>query len=350
MAHSKIFIIGAGLTGLTIAYLLQKKGIECQILEANSRIGGRIETISGTSGVTMEMGATWFSQQHPSLLALLNELELPYFKQYTSGISLFETMSFVPPQKFEIPDSDSSSYCIEGGSMKLLDILVTKVGSQNIKTNAKVISLKLVNGQIEITTENGEIFLADKVITTLPPHLLAQTVRFEPNLPESIIQLAKKTHTWMGESIKFAVEYPTAFWKENNFSGTLYSQASIIQEMYDHSSSDNTKFALKGFLNGGTNTLSQEARKEKAIQQLIAFFGPDAKNYTAYYEKVWRDEPLTFLPYEQLIMAHQNNGHSMYKNSFFEGKLYISGSETAAQNPGYMDGAVHAAQTIANQF
>jgi hypothetical protein len=38
----------------------------------------------------------------------------------------------------------------------------------------------------------------------------------------------------MGESIKFAVEYTTHFEREN-FSGTLFSHASIAQEMYDHS-------------------------------------------------------------------------------------------------------------------
>jgi monoamine oxidase len=350
MSQSKICIIGAGLTGLTIAYLLQKKGIECQILEANSRIGGRIETLSGITGVTIEMGATWFSEQHPTLLALLDELQLPYFKQHTSGISLFETMSFVPPQKFEIPDSEASSYRLEGGSMKLIDTLLSKIGLQNIKTNSKVITLKLVDNQIQITTAKGEVYTADKVISTLPPNLLVNTVLFEPDLPEALVALAKKTHTWMGESIKFAVEYSTPFWKENNFSGTLYSQASIIQEMYDHSSSDHTKFALKGFLNGGTNTLSKKERKEKAIQQLIAFFGVEAANYTAYYEKIWREETLTFIPYEQLIMAHQNNGHAIYKTKFFEDKLYLSGSETATQNPGYLDGAVNAAHIIASQF
>ena len=43
-------------------------------------------------------------------------------------------------------------------------------------------------------------------------------------------------------------------------------------------------------------------------------------------------------------------GMQSIKKIFFEDKLYISGSETATQNPGYMDGAVNAAQTIASQF
>jgi monoamine oxidase len=43
-----------------------------------------------------------------------------------------------------------------------------------------------------------------------------KTVVFEPNLPEDIVQVAKK-RTWMGESIKFAVEYTTPFWREKLF-------------------------------------------------------------------------------------------------------------------------------------
>jgi monoamine oxidase len=54
---------------------------------------------------TMEMGATWFSKPHQHLIALLDELNIEYFKQHTQGISFFETMSFVPPQnlKFQMP-------------------------------------------------------------------------------------------------------------------------------------------------------------------------------------------------------------------------------------------------------
>jgi monoamine oxidase len=102
MSKPKVIVIGAGLSGLTCGYLLQKKGINVTLLESNSRIGGRIETRNGRSNVTLEMGATWFSKLHPHLFQLLDELELGYFKQHTQGISLFETMSFVPPQKFEI--------------------------------------------------------------------------------------------------------------------------------------------------------------------------------------------------------------------------------------------------------
>ena len=350
MNHNKIIIIGAGLSGLMTAYLLKKKGLEYIILEANSRIGGRIETVTGTSGSTMEMGATWFSNPHQHLLALLAELEISYFKQHTQGVSLFETMSFVPPQKFEISDAEESSYRIEGGTIKLIERLVDEVGVDTIRTETKVSSIKELSDCLEIIDSNGVVYLAAKVISTLPPHLLVQSITFEPSLSTSIQSLAKKTHTWMGESIKFAVEYKKPFWREQNYSGTLYSQASIIQEMYDHSNSDKSGFALKGFLNGGTYTLSQEERKEKVLLQLTKLYGDEAANYIAYHEKVWREEPLTFLPYEQLVLGHENNGHPEYQKALLNNKLFLSGSETAVKNPGYMEGAIVAAKSIATHF
>lgn len=350
MKKGKVIVIGAGLCGLYTAFLLQKKGIEVLILEANTRIGGRIKTITGTTAVTMEMGATWFGNQHRHLLEVLHILELPYFRQHTKGISLFETMSFVPPQKFEISDSEEPSFRIEGGTATLIEKLTSEIGMQNIKTQTKIVAIKEQNNQLLVTDSSGTSYSADKVISTIPPNLLVNTVIFEPKLPDNFTQLAKKTHTWMGESIKFAVEYKTPFWKQNNYSGTLFSQASIIQEMYDHSTADNSGFALKGFLNGGTAVLSFEERKEKVIAQLTAFFGSEATDYLCYYENVWREEPLTFQPYEQLVLAHQNNGHSLFKTPLLNEKLYVSGAETATQNPGYMDGAIFAAKTIASQF
>jgi monoamine oxidase len=346
----KVIIIGAGLSGLTCGYLLQKKSVHVTLLEANTRIGGRIETRNGTTNATIEMGATWFSKLHPHLFQLLDELELGYFKQHTQGISLFETMSFVPPQKFEISEFEEPSFRIKGGTQKLIEKLAEKIGWHNIKTETKVIAINEVGNQMEVLDQNETVYIADCVITTLPPNLMVNTLSFSPPLPEKLVNLAKKTHTWMGESIKFAVEYATPFWKENNYSGTLFSQASIITEMYDHSTFDNTGYALKGFLNGSTSILSLEERKTKVITQLEKLFGSDAENYITYNEKVWRDEPLTFSNYDHLVMAHENNGHQLYQNSFLNNKLYISGSETALQNPGYMEGAIVAAKNIALQF
>ncbi len=44
---NKYIIVGGGLSGLTLAYQLSKKNINAYVLEASSRLGGRIQTIKG---------------------------------------------------------------------------------------------------------------------------------------------------------------------------------------------------------------------------------------------------------------------------------------------------------------
>ena len=54
----RILILGAGLAGLNAAYELNKRGYECQILEARNRPGGRCHTIRGGTTETEDDGTT----------------------------------------------------------------------------------------------------------------------------------------------------------------------------------------------------------------------------------------------------------------------------------------------------
>jgi len=45
-SQKKIVIIGAGISGLTTAYLLFKDGYDVIVLEQKDKVGGSIETIS----------------------------------------------------------------------------------------------------------------------------------------------------------------------------------------------------------------------------------------------------------------------------------------------------------------
>jgi monoamine oxidase len=81
-ASPEIVIIGAGLTGLTLAFLLRQSGYPATILEARNRVGGRIHTQQTPSGTKVEMGATWLGSKHQHLGQLLSELDLGTFAQF----------------------------------------------------------------------------------------------------------------------------------------------------------------------------------------------------------------------------------------------------------------------------
>lgn len=85
-------------------------------MEASARLGGRIQTIKGTLQTPLELGATWFSDMHPNLLASIEDMGLQKYPQFSKGTSLFQTKSFEPPQKFLVPEAESSSYRLAGGS------------------------------------------------------------------------------------------------------------------------------------------------------------------------------------------------------------------------------------------
>jgi monoamine oxidase len=81
----------------------------------------------------------------------------------------------------------------------------------------------------------------------------------------------------MGES-KICSRIRYSILREKRFSGTLFSHASIAQEMYDHSTFDNTGFALKGFLNGGSYTLTAAEREEKSSSNLARYMVQKRRN------------------------------------------------------------------------
>jgi protoporphyrinogen/coproporphyrinogen III oxidase len=81
VAKAKVVIIGGGITGLTAAYYLQKeikeKGlpIECILLEASHRLGGKIQT-TVRDGFVIERGPDSFLARKTSALRLVKEVGL----------------------------------------------------------------------------------------------------------------------------------------------------------------------------------------------------------------------------------------------------------------------------------
>jgi monoamine oxidase len=341
-------IIGGGLSGLTLAYLLSKKNRSTTILEASSRLGGRIQTIKGTLRTPLELGATWFSELHPNLLSFLDELGLQKYPQFSKGKSFFQTKSFEPPQVFFVSESDSPSYRIAGGTFQLIDTLSQKLSKENIKLSTKVTAITESENELQVETSNGEVLKASKVILCLPPQLVSQ-INLNPALPENISSILPTVQTWMAGSIKFVLEYKKPFWRENGYSGMLYSHSGIVPEMYDHSNYEEDKFGFTGFLNGGANSYSGEVRKELVLRQLSELFGSEILNFISYTDKIWTDEFI--LNGNQIIQRpHQNNGHVLLQKSYMNDKLFFSGTENSTQYGGYMEGAIISAKNIADKF
>jgi monoamine oxidase len=345
----EVIIIGAGLSGLATAYNLKKENIPFKIMEAQHRVGGRIETIYGTHTTPMEMGATWFGKEHVNLAKLLAEINVGYFEQHTEGIALFETMSFEPPQQYYVPANSHSAYRVKGGTYSIIDQLYQIIGKENVSLNTHIKTIIDEDNNIKLTDSDNNHYYCKNLIIALPPNLGFNTIQFTPELPPQLSHVMQKTQTWMSGSIKFSVEYSQPFWREKGFSGSIYSQSSLAPEIYDHCNFEETKYALKGFLNGSAVHYSFEERKEKVIAQLKKYFGNEAEQYESYHDKIWNDRYTQQIS-DDFLSPHLNNGHPLYQESYMDGKLFFTGTETSKSFGGYMEGAVIASNAVVDRL
>lgn len=355
MKSADVIIIGAGLTGLSLAYFLRKSNLKILLLEARNRPGGRIHTLYGDGLPPREMGATWLGKKHQKLNDLLAELELPIFPQRLGKHAIYEPLSTSPPQRVQLPPNDAPSYRIQGGTTQLINQLLNKIQDASVSYGVQVESISIdemesgKNQLIRVKSYNQQ-FEAPYVVSTLPPFLLRSTISCNPALPTQIGEVLDRTHTWMGESIKVSFTYQEPFWRATGQSGTIFSNVGPIPEMYDHADYEEKYFALKGFFNGSYYSLTAAARREMALSQLEKYFGPQVRDFTSYDETVWTNEPFTYHPYDGHVLPHQNNGHPLLSVSLYENQFFIAGSETAREHPGYMDGAVSSARFVADQI
>jgi monoamine oxidase len=349
MQQQRVLIIGGGLSGVYLAYLLRQQNYAPLVLEAAPRLGGRIQTVQGPGGTPLELGATWFSAQHPHLLALLGELGLPKYPQYAAGISLFQTKSFEPAQQFVVPESDTPSYRLAGGTQRLIDALAVKLPAGSVLLNQRVVAIEETPAGVTVRTAANDHYQGAAAVVCLPPQLAAATIGFAPALPAQAEQVFATVQTWMAGSLKFALEYPAAFWRAQGYSGMVYSHAGIITEMYDHTNYEENRFGFTGFLVGGAAAYAPSIRQELVLEQFATLLGDAARAPTAYIDKVWTDA-FVLAGNPGFKRPHQHNGHPLLHQPYLNGKLFFGGTETATAHSGYMEGAITAAKRLAATF
>lgn len=342
-----ILIIGAGLSGLLTAYRLKQAGIPFKILEARPRLGGRINTIKGSSGIPVEMGATWFNEGHQNLIQLLNELQLNDFEQYMKGTVFYQPHSNASVQALELPPQPPS-YRISGGSSHLVAVLYAKLDPEDVLLNQPVTHISFEEKGVKVIAQ--DTFEGTQLVLALPPKLWAKKISFEPNVPQNLLDIGKETHTWMEDSIKIALTYKNPFWNEAKQAGTLFSTSGPMTEVYDHCNMERSTYALCGFMSTSYKGLQAEQRKQNVINQLQHVFGAKAAEFLEYHECIWSQEECTFTPDATLLFPHQNNGNPVFRETYFNNRLLISSSESAKEFAGYMDGAISAGNLTAEKI
>ena len=75
-------VVGAGLSGLRAASLLNRQGFSVLVFEASSRVGGRLKPFTDAEGVVWDVGRQWVGQQQRRVHTLLREYGVGTRPQY----------------------------------------------------------------------------------------------------------------------------------------------------------------------------------------------------------------------------------------------------------------------------
>jgi monoamine oxidase len=360
--HTRIAIAGGGLAGLVAAWRLQQQGVRDVVLfEARATLGGRILSVDAHGSRVdtalpaldrFDLGPSWFWPTiQPQLDRLVTELGLERFAQFEDGDLLVERSARQPPQRMRGYVNDPPSMRLAGGTGALVAALRARLDDAVVRTGSTVRRLRCEVAHVDLTVDDSAgiatMWQAEQVLLALPPRLAATRVQFDPPLPPELARRWQGTPTWMAPHAKYVAVYDTPFWRERGLSGGARSSAGPMGEIHDISI-PGRHAALFGFLGVPAQVRRQvgdEVLRMHCRAQLVRLFGEPAGAPLGDALKDWANDPLTATDEDQDAAGHHATAPpSGADNGVWQGRLIGIGSEWSPQFPGYLAGAVDAAE------
>lgn len=197
---------------------------------------------------------------------------------------------------------------------------------------------------------DGMTVRARFAILALAPNLYTR-ISFVPALPR--LQHQMHQHISMGFVIKVHAVYDRPFWREQGLSGTAFSPYELSHEAYDNTNHGDERGTLVGFVSDqradDVFRVSAQERKERILESLSHYYGPDAKNPIVYYESDWGSEEWTRGAY---AASFDLGGLHRYGADLREpvGPISFACSDLAGAGYQHVDGAIRMGRLVASQI
>ena len=237
---------------------------------------------------------------------------------------------------------------VVGGLQQVPLLLAERLGD-DVFLNQPVRTLEWSDAGVTAIADGITVHARQAVLALAP--VLYNRISFVPAMPRFQHQMHQ--HLSMGFVIKVHAVYDRPFWREQGLSGTAFSPYELSHEAYDNTNHEDERGTLVGFVSDqhadGVFLLSAEERKERILESLSHYYGPEAKNPIVYYESDWGSEEWTRGAY---AASFDLGGLHRYGSELRTpvGPIRFACSDLAGAGYQHVDGAIRMGRLVAQQI
>ncbi len=239
----------------------------------------------------------------------------------------------------------------------MLSALQNNVTQKNIQLNHQVTHIERQSNLWQLSVSHNDVkqhCSANELMLSMPPRIIAPYLADKQWISKRLLTDLEQSQTWMAGQAKFVATYTRPFWRERGLSGQIFNQIGPMVEIHDASTDIHQSHGIFGFIGWSASRRSQmteQQLKEACLAQLVSCYGSDANNFNECYFKDWAADQFTCTANDRLESSrHPEFTVSKHQQELSKLHLHFIGSEVAALDPGYLEGAIDAVNTCIYQL
>jgi monoamine oxidase len=406
MNDTEVVIVGGGAAGIAAGRRLRQARIECLIVEARARLGGRAWTVTDPSGFAIDLGCGWLHSADRNPWTQVAEVQgrsidkspppwtrpslgigfpVPEQRAFVEALDAFHERvsaaaqkepdvaiatllepvcrwngligavgSFISGGELELVSArDFDNYADTGLNWRVLDGYGTTISAYAqdvpVMLECPVLRIDHSGKRLRIETAKGAM-AADQAIVTLPSTVIAESENlFAPALPEKT-QAAANLPLGLADKLFIALDHAEAFEKDSRLFGHTDRTATAAYHLRPFG-----RPMIEAYF-GGRLAHDLEAEGERAffafaVSELTGLLGSDfAKRIKPIHIHPWAADPFARGSYSYALPGKADCRAQLA--AAVDGRLFFAGEacskhDFSTAHGGFITGVAAAEQAIA---